>query len=496
MSLLPNRSSRDLSSYVKQCREMHRNATPVAKYPEKVRAARTGTGPSFERHQASSARQGSSVKNKVSQGQARPPKPPGKLSPQALSTSLRLISASKRFCERHSDSLHSSLAQMGPLLTQNPLTQGFQILSQSDLIQPNLSEQVLRRTIRPNLTHQCKRPSRILLSSPVPTVLGIPNRTRYAPAMRSIRHGVLYGFALLIAFFSPILMAAPIPPSPELQRIVDATVAATLERFAPEKLQSNELAITLVDLTVQSTPRQAGFRAEAPIYPASVIKLFYLVAAHRWMEDGKLTETDELRRAIKDMIIDSSNDATHYVVDAITATTGGPELPPDEMRAWSEKRNAINRYFSSEGYTRINANQKPWCEGPYGREREFVGKSFANRNALTTEATARLLSEIVQGKAVSAGRSAQMMHILQRDPFTKVQSDEPHQATDFTGKALLPGAKLWSKAGWTSTARHDAAYIELPTGPKFVLVTFTTGHSKNSEIIPFIARNIMERLKR
>ncbi|MDB6030838.1 MAG: hypothetical protein JWM16_1176, partial [Verrucomicrobiales bacterium] len=332
--------------------------------------------------------------------------------------------------------------------------------------------------------------------SSVPTVLGIPHRTHYAPAMRFIWHGVLYGFALLIAFLSPLVMAAPIPRSPELQRIVDIAASATLEHFAGEKLQSNQLAFTLVDISNKATPRQAGFRADAPIYPASVIKLFYLVAAHRWMEDGKLTETDELRRAIRDMIIDSSNDATHYVVDAITATTGGPELPPDEMRAWSEKRNAINRYFSSEGYTRINANQKPWCEGPYGREREFVGKNFANRNALTTEATARLLSEIVEGKAVSAARSRQMMDILQRNYSKKVQSDEPDQAVDFTGKALPPGAKLWSKAGWTSTARHDAAYIELPGGPKFVLVTFTTDHSKNGEIISFVARNIMERLKR
>jgi hypothetical protein len=199
---------------------------------------------------------------------------------------------------------------------------------------------------------------------------------------------------------------------------------------------------------------------------------------------------------MKDMIVDSSNDATHYVVDVLTGTTAGPELPPDEMKLWSEKRNSINRYFSAQGYNGINANQKPWCEGPYGREREFVGKNYANRNALTTEATARLLTEIVLGQAVSSSRSQQMMEILKRDFSKRVPSDEPTQANDFTAKALSAGAKLWSKAGWTNTARHDAAYIELPTGAKIVLVTFTTGHSKNGEIIPFIARNIMEKLRR
>ena len=44
---------------------------------------------------------------------------------------------------------------------------------------------------------------------------------------------------------------------------------------------------------------------------------------------------------------------------------------------------------------------------------------------------------------------------------------EPDQSRDFTSIALKPGTKLWSKAGWTSTVRHDAAYMELPDGRKF-----------------------------
>ncbi|HYT61914.1 MAG TPA: serine hydrolase, partial [Haliangiales bacterium] len=59
---------------------------------------------------------------------------------------------------------------------------------------------------------------------------------------------------------------------------------------------------------------------------------------------------------------------------------------------------------------------------------------------------------------------------------------------------LPPGAKLWSKAGWTSGTRHDAAYIELPDGAKFVLVTFTTDHANEREIIPSLARVIVEGL--
>jgi len=55
--------------------------------------------------------------------------------------------------------------------------------------------------------------------------------------------------------------------------------------------------------------------------------------------------------------------------------------------------------------------------------------------------------------------------------------------------------KLWSKAGWTSTTRHDAAYLEMPDGSKFVLVTFTTDHANDRDIIPTVARAVIEGLK-
>jgi len=54
-----------------------------------------------------------------------------------------------------------------------------------------------------------------------------------------------------------------------------------------------------------------------------VVKLFYLVAVHRWLEDKKIQETAELKRAVRDMIVDSSNEATQYLVDVLTHTTGG-----------------------------------------------------------------------------------------------------------------------------------------------------------------------------
>ena len=278
-----------------------------------------------------------------------------------------------------------------------------------------------------------------------------------------------------------------------LQNLVNEAAKTALAKFADKKLTQDQLSITLIDLRDPKHPVTANFRGNERIYPASVVKLFYLVAVHRWLEDKKIQDTDELKRAVRDMIIESYNEATQYVVDVLTQTTGGYELPPKEMEEWQYKRNAMNRYFTSLGYTNINVNQKTFCEDAYGREKVSRGPNGENRNKLTTDAVARLLSEIATGRAVNATRSAQMMDLLKRD-YTGTSKDNDDQAHGFTGIALqgIDGAKLWSKAGWTSTTRHDAAYIELPNGAKFVLVTFTTDHANEREIIPTVARVVID----
>jgi beta-lactamase class A len=278
-----------------------------------------------------------------------------------------------------------------------------------------------------------------------------------------------------------------------LQELVNQAAHTALNKFADKRLTESQLAITLIDLRDAQHPLTASFRGNERIYPASVVKLFYLVAVHRWLEDKKIQETDELKRAVRDMIVVSSNEATQYVVDVLTHTTGGYELPPKEMQEWQDKRNAVNRYFSSLGFTNINVNQKTFCEDAYGREKVSRGPNGENRNKLTTDATARLLSEIVTGRAVNASRSARMMELLQRD-FSGTSTDNDDQGHGFTGIALqgMAGVKLWSKAGWTSTTRHDAAYIELPNGAKFVLVTFTVDQANEREIIPTVARVVID----
>lgn len=301
--------------------------------------------------------------------------------------------------------------------------------------------------------------------------------------------------AALVAFFSTV--SALHAQSPALQPLVDRAAQTALEKYAPQKLLPTQLAFTLVDLSAFPSPAspadsapRASYRGDVQIYPASVIKLFYLAAAHRWMEDGKLNATPELRRAMKDMIVDSSNDATHYVIDVLTGTNSGPEISDADIKTWFDHRNAVTHYFASLGYTGVFAHKKPWSDGPYGRESQAIRLFEPKRNLLTTDATARLFTAIATGQCVTAARSAEMMTLLARDLATK--DPDPDNQAKFTGPILPTGAKLWSKAGWTSQTRHDAAYIELPHGPKFLLVVFTTDHANERTIIHTVAKVIVD----
>ncbi len=136
---------------------------------------------------------------------------------------------------------------------------------------------------------------------------------------------------------------------------------------------------------------------------------------------------------------------------------------------------------------------KPWSFGPYGRERQILGKNRENRNRLTANATASLLLWIVQREAVSPQASEAMMNLLQR-PLVPLREEE-NQVKEFIGEALPEGSRLWSKAGWTSEVRHDAAYVELPDGKKLILVIFTRGLASDVTLIPAITRNVLNELR-
>jgi len=242
----------------------------------------------------------------------------------------------------------------------------------------------------------------------------------------------------------------------------------------------------------------ASWRGDALRYPASVVKLVYLVAAEAWLQQDWLVDDPELRRALAAMVVHSSNNATEHVLDRLSGTTGGPELAGAALDSWIEQRQLVNRWLAGLGWPELagwNACQKTWDDGPYGRERQFYGADNGNRNRLSSDGVARLLQAVIAAALVSPPACGRMRQLLQRslDPATRA-ADPENQVDGFLGAGLPAGARLWSKAGWMSQARHDAAYIEAEGCPPTLLVVMGEGEAcaGDGQLLPELAARLLQ----
>ncbi|NEO56126.1 MAG: serine hydrolase [Okeania sp. SIO3B5] len=243
-------------------------------------------------------------------------------------------------------------------------------------------------------------------------------------------------------------------------------------------------------------------RGDERMYAGGMVHLFYLIAIYEWLEKGMVKTSVELERAIRDMIVYSSNDATGLVVDVLTGTTSGPEISSGPFQTWKYQRNFVNRYFQSLKWPElksINVNQKTWCDGPYGRERMFQGLLMENRNILTTHSTARLFHSIVGGVAVSPIASQKMMNLLKKNPGQdELRDRSKEQVIGFLDDGLPQDANVWGKGFSDNQVRHNFAYIELPNIKPYLLVVFTEGKnlSQNEKILPYISQRFVEAMKK
>jgi len=262
--------------------------------------------------------------------------------------------------------------------------------------------------------------------------------------------------------------------------------------FAPDGLTEEGLSISLVEIS-PSGVAAGSFRGDAAYYPASVVKAFYLAYYEAQKQAGKLKDTPELVRAVKDMITVSSNDATGFVVDAITGTTSGPEISGRDWEKWKERRNAMNRFFAARGYRDLNANQKTFCEDAYGREQAFRdgGK---NRNRMSASEAARIFKEIAEGEVAGPPLTEEMLGLLSRDVAAeKAFEDLELEDARLAGRGLPKGSLLWAKSGDAYDYHHLVGRIELPNGSEIVLAVFTKGVKDVPGIIPRVFEKVAAR---
>src|SRR5690348_15351339 len=68
-----------------------------------------------------------------------------------------------------------------------------------------------------------------------------------------------------------------VPASAALGTKVNRAAEASLKKFA--KLTPDNLALSVIDLTKPESPVRADYHGDVAFYPASVVKLFFMVAA-------------------------------------------------------------------------------------------------------------------------------------------------------------------------------------------------------------------------
>jgi hypothetical protein len=279
---------------------------------------------------------------------------------------------------------------------------------------------------------------------------------------------------------APADWLATIQPSPELQGFLDRTIAA-LEASDP-RLRSSAVRVAVLDLAHGEPPRLAHHHGAEPIYPASVVKFVYLMAAYRWQAEGKLRIEGDLDRDLSDMIRASSNQATRKVFARLTETEPGPELDAAAYRDFRERRQAVKRWLASLGVTDLHC-VNPTYDGNgdlFGRDAQFIRDASVpgglgrgkvpNRQGMTAIGTAKLLALLATDRALSPDDSATVRRRMRRDP-----REQPHLAHRIAGGAArLPGLEVYAKSGTWGPIYADAGIVRhLGSGRQMVVVVFT-----------------------
>src|SRR5207237_3341015 len=191
-----------------------------------------------------------------------------------------------------------------------------------------------------------------------------------ACTIRTMRTRLLAASLLLIAAVAAradFREFKEIPIDPAIETNLRHVAAATLKEFP--KLKDEDLAISVVDLTRQSTISRGDYHGDAPFYPASVVKLFIMAEVFHQRKEAE----PDVPRALHEMIAVSDNDATAFLIDTISDTCSGPSLSGRALAKFIDKRRVTKKWFATMGYD-ISAMAKPWSFGPFGRDMQVLGE--------------------------------------------------------------------------------------------------------------------------
>jgi len=269
----------------------------------------------------------------------------------------------------------------------------------------------------------------------------------------------------------------------DLQAFLDETMERLLASDAA--LRKQQVRVSVIQLPVTGRPQQAGWHGDSPVYPASVVKFVYLMAAFEWRDRGELEIDPAFDRALRNMIYQSSNRATQTVMRRLTGTTAGPRLDAKAYPEFRQRRHRVRDWLEDLGIEDLHTVH-PTNDGGgdlYGRDLQFLEDRtvegslpdqkgpYFNRLAMTADDTARLLALLAKDLALAPATSAEVRERMIRD--TRKQ---PYLSRRIAGGTdLREDIEVYSKTGTWGPIFADAGIVRHASGEQLVVAAFIEG---------------------
>ncbi len=282
---------------------------------------------------------------------------------------------------------------------------------------------------------------------------------------------------------------------------LSAAMAEVRARFLAMRRDRQPELVTLNAALLLPNPdgswRRGSVNGEEATYPASCVKMAYMVAAARWCRlQGKPPKA--LDQYVRPMVTVSDNVATGWVVDAITGTPNcdGSKTGDAPFDQWLERRGSTERWLRELG---LLGNQTilhktyPTNSGEMPEAYEKRAREVRGMNRMQPSLSAELCLRIVSGR-LEPQATAYMRGLL---AHRRLSMGSP------IGCGLPPGSTILNKAGLAYDTLEDIAYIRLPNRQEMVLAVFSNafGGSEpsqpgihSSSILGVFAEMLLDRL--
>ncbi len=278
--------------------------------------------------------------------------------------------------------------------------------------------------------------------------------------------------AIALGLDSPGLAGAA--PADTPARVVDdAALARAVARaraafLGTQPFDRFDVTVLLRDARDPTLWRRGAYGGDQLAYPASCVKLGFLVGAVHWCA-AQGRAPDCLDADVHPMIVDSDNDATGRVVDAVSGVGNVLDAADDGAFAnWLQRRSYTETVLQSYDVLRgqrLLTKTYPTNSGeePLGFEQRALREH--GRNAMSPNASAELMLGIVSGR-IEPQAQDYMRSLLRRERFT---------AQGSLASGLPAGSIVENKIGVAFDTLEDIAWIRLSNGRELIIAAFSNG---------------------